>query len=146
VIYQFAVSSSQSFGGPQESALVTCKFIDGTNIECWAGNDYVVGNPSDPAGIVSDNGGMRVFAGVRNDPFFLEYTGFLNAVGLANNAVAAGQVQFEEANKGCPTLTAEQQQALIGLLQSGADGARASDTFAGQNVLALVIQIDKSIV
>lgn len=90
VIYQFAVSSSSSFGGPQESSVITCKFIDGTNIECWAGNDYVVGGASDPEGIVSDNGRMRVFAGLRNDPFFLEYRGFSNAVGLANSAVAGG--------------------------------------------------------
>ena len=146
VVYQFAVSSSGAFGSPQESTLITCKFIDGTNIECWAGDDYVVGNPSDPAGIVSDNGGMRVFAGLRNDPFFLEYQGFLNAVALANSAVAADAVAFDPDDKGCPSLTGEQRAALIGALQSGNDGARASDTFAGQNVLALVIQIDKTIV
>jgi len=146
VIYQFAVSSSGSFGGPQESTLITCKFIDGTNIECWAGNEYVVGNPSDPDGIVSDNGGMRVFAGRRNDPFFLEYTGFLNAVDLANGAVAAGAVAFDDADKGCPSLTPEQQGLLLGALQSGDDGDPPTDTFEGQSVLALVIQIDKTIV
>ena len=61
VVYQFAVSSSAGYGEAQESTLITCKFIDGTNIECWAGNDYVVGDPSDPQGIVSDNGGLRVW-------------------------------------------------------------------------------------
>jgi hypothetical protein len=146
VIYQFAVSSSESYGATQEGTLITCRFPDGTNIECWAGNDYVAGDPSDPEGIVSDNGGLRVFAGLRDDPFFLEYQGFQNAVDLANSAVAAGDVQFEEAKKGCPTLSAEQQQALIGALQSGNDGAPPSNTFAGQNVLALVIQVDKAIV
>jgi hypothetical protein len=146
VIYQFAVSSSAAFGEPQDSTLITCKFIDGTNIECWAGDDYVAGDPSDPEGIVSDNGGLRVFAGLRDDPFFLEYEGFQNAIDLATSAVAAGDVQFEEAKKGCPTLSAEQQQALIGALQSGDDGAPPSNTFAGQNVLALVIQVDKAMV
>jgi hypothetical protein len=57
--------------------LITCTFVDATNIECWAGDDYVVGDPNDPAGIVSDNGGLRVFAGLRDDLFFLEYDGFL---------------------------------------------------------------------
>lgn len=146
VVYQFAVSSSAGFGEAQESTLIPCKFLDGTNVECWAGNDYVVGDPTDPEGIVSDNGGLRVFAGRRDDPFFLEYNGFLNAVNLANSAVAAGAVQFEEAKKGCPTLTAEQQGALVGALQSGNDGARATNTFAGQSVLALVLQVDRSIV
>jgi hypothetical protein len=146
VIYQFAVSSSAAFGEPQESTLIPCKFIDGTNIECWAGNDYVVGDPTNPAGIVSDNGGLRVFAGRRDDPFFLEYNGFVNAVTAANEAVAAGAVQFDEADKGCPTLSAEQQTALIGALQSGNGGVPPTNTFRGQNVLALVIQVDKTIV
>lgn len=144
VIYQFAVSSSASFGAPQQSTLVTCKFIDGTNIECWAGADYVVGDPSNPQGIVSDRGGMRVFAGLRDDPFFLEYDGFNNTVAAAVAAVQANQVTFDDAS--CPLLTEEQGAALLGALTSGNDGAPASNTFAGQNVLALVIQIDKSIV
>ncbi len=144
VIYQFAVSSSQAFGSPQQSTLVTCKFIDGVNIECWAGNDYVVGDPSSEQGIVSDNGGLRVFAGLRDDPFFLEYNGFLNTVNAAVAAVGAGEVEFDASN--CPLLTEAQGTALVGALTSGNDGAPASNTFAGQNVLALVIQIDKSIV
>lgn len=146
VVYQFAVSSSPSFGTPQDSTPITCKFIDGTNVECWAGNDYVVGDPSDPEGIVSDNGGLRVFAGLRNDPFFLEYDGFLNAVEIANTAVAAGAVTFDPVNKGCPSLSEEQRTALVGALQSGDDGAPPSNTFAGQNVLALVLQVDVEIV
>lgn len=144
VIYEFAISSSERFGDPQQSEVVTCKFIDGINIECWAGNDYVVGDPRDPAGIVSDNGGLRVFAGLRDDPFYLEYNGFLNAVAAANAAVAANQVTFDEA--GCPQLTDEQAGALVGALTSGNDGDPASNTFAGQNVLALVVQVDKEIV
>lgn len=146
VIYQFAVSSSQSYGAPQESTLITCKFVDDENIECWAGDDYVVGNPSDPEGIVSDNGGLRVFAGLRDDPFFLEYTGFLNAIDTANGAVAAGQVEFDDDSGGCPSLTEEQSNLLVGALQSNADGGDPTNTFEGQNVLALVVQIDTSIV
>jgi uncharacterized protein DUF4331 len=146
VIYEFAVSSAATYGAPQESTLITCKFIDGVNIECWAGNDYVVGDASDPEGIVSDNEGMRVFAGLRDDPFFLEYTGFNNAVTAAVAAVTANEVEFDPAKDGCPSLTEAQQTALLGLLTHGADGVKPSNTFAGQNVLALVIQIDLSIV
>jgi uncharacterized protein DUF4331 len=146
VIYQFAVSSSAKYGDPQESTLVTCKFADDVNIECWVGDDYVAGDPSDPEGIVSDNGGMRVFAGLRDDPFFLEYTGFNNAVTAAVDAVTAGEVEFEDAKQGCPTLTDGQATALVGALQHGANGAAPSNTFAGANVLALVIELDTSLV
>ncbi len=146
VVYEFSVSSAAAYGEPQTSTVVTCKFVDDTNIECWAGNDYVVGNPSDPAGIVSDNGGLRVFAGLRDDPFFLEFSGFQNAVNAAVGAVTAGQVEFDAEDQGCPSLTEEQATALVGALTSGNDGAPASNTFAGQNVLALVVQVDKAIV
>ena len=144
VIYQFSVSSSDTFGANQESTQITCKFIDDVNVECWAGDEYVVGDPGDPEGIVSDNGGLRVFAGLRDDPFFLEYTGFGNAIDAANAAVAANEVDFDPA--GCPLLSPEQSSGLVGALTHGANGADPSNTFAGQNVLALVIQIDKAIV
>ena len=144
VTYVFSVSSSQGYGQPQVSTRILCKFIDGTNIECWAGSQYVVGNPSSPQGIVSDGGGMRVFAGLRDDPFFLEYTGFGATTTAAVAAVAANQVTFDA--QGCAQLTPEQQTGLLGLLTHGENGAPPSNTFAGQNVLALVVQIDKTLV
>ena len=146
VIYEFSVSSAAGYGEPQTSTVITCKFVDDTNVECWAGNDYVVGDPSDPDGIVSDNGGLRVFAGLRDDPFFLEFNGFQNAVNAAVAAVAADQVEFAPEDQGCPSLTEDQANALVGALTSGNDGAPPSNTFAGQNVLALVVQVDRAIV
>ncbi len=144
VTYVFSVSSSQGYGQPQESTRIICKFIEEKSIECWAGADYVFGDPSDPAGIVSDSGGFRVFAGLRDDPFFLEYTGFAAAVTEAVRAVGADEVSFDEQR--CPLLTPAQGAGLRGLLASGAEGAPATNTFAGQRVLALVLQVDKSIV
>ena len=143
VAFAFSISSSQSFGAPQQSTKLICKFIDTTNIECWLGSEYVVGNPNVPAGITSANGKLRVYASRRDDPFFLEYTGFSNTVTEAVTQAVAGKVGFD---KGCATLTAEQQTALIGLLTHGKDGAPPSNTFAGQAVLALVLQVDKSLV
>jgi hypothetical protein len=146
VVYQFSVSSSPGYDQPQASTLITCKFIDGLNVECWAGDDYAVGDPSVTAGIESDGGGLRVFAGLRDDPFFLEYAGFQNAVNAANAEVAAGRVPFPISEGGCPILSEEQQGALLTALTTGDNGAPASNTFAGANVLALVIQVDTTIV
>ena len=145
VTYVFNVSSSQGYGEPQQSARVLCKFIDGTNIECWAGNQYVVGNPSTPQGIVSTGGGLRVFAGLRDDPFFLDYTNFNATTTAAVQAVVANEVTFDA--QGCAQLTPAQQSGLAGLLTQGVGGnSPPSNTFAGQNILALVVQVDKSIV
>jgi hypothetical protein len=144
VTYVFYVSSSAGYGQPQENERVTCKFVDQTNIECWLGNDYVVGDPSGPLGILSDNQGMRVFAGLRDDPFFLEYIGFNSAVTFAVSEVVAGNVTFDAS--GCPTLSTAQGVSLRNRLTHGANNAPPSNTFAKQNVLALVVQVDKNLV
>jgi hypothetical protein len=146
VAYVFSVSSSSGYSaGGQESTRVLCKFLpDGVNVECWLGDEYVVGDPTNPEGILSDNGGLRVFAGRRDDPFFLEYDGFNATVDAAVEAVATQAVTAD--GQGCPLLTPEQGAGLRGLLTSGRNGARASNTFAGQSILALVVEVDKSLV
>src|SRR5690606_15046972 len=121
---------------------VICQFYDTDKIECWAGDEYVEGDPSDPAGITSESGDLRVFAGLRNDPFFMEFEGFTETV----KAVVAAAPNLDFDAEGCPDVDAATSAALVGQLQSGANGAPASDTFAGANVLALVVQVDKSLV
>jgi hypothetical protein len=144
VIYAFSISSSQAYGGPQKSKKLLCKFIDATNIECWLPGEYVAGNPNTAQGITSASGKLRVYAGRRDDPFFLNYVGFGNTVNAAVQAAGAGMVQFDDQN--CALLTPDQQAALGGLLTHGEDGADPTNTFAGQAVLALVVQVDKSLV
>lgn len=145
VTYVFSVSSSEGYGEPQRSTRILCKFLsDGVNVECWVGDDYVVGDPSNPNGIVSDNAGLRVFAGRRDDPFFLEYAGFQDAVEAAISAVDAEQIA--EFDRECPVLTPDQSADLVGRLTSNPSGGPASNTFAGQSVLALVLEVDKSLV
>jgi hypothetical protein len=142
VAYAFHVGSSAGYGVAGDETTILCKFYDATHIECWAGDAYVTGVPNDPAGISSDGGGLRVYAGLRDDPFFMELTGFGNTVGAVINA--APSLTFDEA--GCPAVDAATSEALIGLLTSGTDGAAATDTLAGANVLSLVVQVDKALV
>lgn len=142
VTYVFHVNSSAGYGMAQTETQVICKFFDADQIECWAGDEYVVGDPSDPAGITSEDGGLRVFAGLRNDPFFMEFEGFTETV----KAVVAAAPSLTFDGEGCPDVDAATSAALVGQLQSGANGAPASDTFAGANVLALVVEVDKSLV
>ncbi len=142
--YVFHIDSMQAYGEPQADTPIVCKFADASTIECWGAGDYAVGDPSNPAGLMSQNGVFRVFAGLRNDPFFLEYQGFLAAEGAAFDAAGAGQVAFD--TEGCAQLTPEQSAALVGQLGSGPNNVPPTDTFAGQNVLALVIQVNKAAV
>ncbi|MCB9526085.1 MAG: DUF4331 family protein [Myxococcales bacterium] len=140
VIYAFHVNSGMAYGGEQSETTILCKFYDATNIECWAGDEYVTGAPSDPAGIASESGALKVFAGLRDDPFFMELAGFQAAVGAVIEA--APNLQFDAA--GCPALDEATSAVLVGLLAGGQDGA--SDTLAGANTMALVVQVDKALV
>jgi hypothetical protein len=145
VLYVFSVSSSSAYGQPQQSARIICRFPDSVNIECWGGGEYVVGDPRDEAGIVSSGGKLKVFAGLRDDPFFLNYAGFGATVGAAVAAVVAGDVVIPAT--GCPALSTETGDTLRRLLTSGQGGnTPAVNDFAGQNVLALVVQIDTALV
>lgn len=143
VQYIFHVNSSGGYGMPQTETKIICEFDAASEIQCWAGSeDYAQGDASAEAGLMSVGGGMKVFAGLRNDPFFMEFTGFTNAVSTVVSAAAG--LTFDD--QGCPLVDEGTSGVLVGQLQSGADGAAASDTFSGANVLSLVIQIDKELV
>ncbi len=143
VQYVFHIGSSSGYGEAQTETLVLCQFDDAGAVQCWAGDDeYVTGDASSDAGIASDSGALRVFSGLRNDPFFMENVGFNNTVAAV--LAAAPSLTFDP--EGCPLLDQATSNALVGALQSGADGAAASDTFAGSNVLSLVVQADKDLV
>jgi hypothetical protein len=121
---------------------VLCQFYAEDMLECWVGDEYINGNPSDTKGLMSKSGKLKVFAGLRDDPFFFELTGFQETVKAV--VAAAPDLEFDE--QMCPLLPPETSAALVKQLQSGAKGVAASDTFAGANVLSLVVQIDKSLV
>lgn len=138
--YVFHVNSSAGYGMDATETNVVCAFYSATGVECWVGDEYVAGDASDPAGIASASGKVKVFAGLRDDPFFFELQGFRDAVSTVIGAAAG--LTFDD--HGCPALDQATSDALVGLLQGGDDGA--TDTLAGANVLALVVQVDKSLV
>jgi hypothetical protein len=152
---------------PSAPTDVICTFDGGpTKTSCWVGSDtYVTGDASDT--LMGD--GIKVHAGEHADPFFMYFTGFvntvtefnhlatvvlptimnpgpINAAGCVTPAVMALTGQFP----GESTLSVS--GGLLGLLNGtfageGPSGANYSDagptnTFAGANVRALVIEVD----
>ena len=144
VQYVFHTTSRPSFGAPPSpEATLICTFNQAQIIQCWAGNDeYVTGDASTITGIVSDDGKFRVFAGLRNDPFFFNLAGFRATSRMV--AGAAASLQFDPA--GCPLLDATTSAALVTQLRTAPGGGPAVNNFDRFNVLAIVIAIDKSIV
>lgn len=137
VTYVFDIESKAAYGPDVGTAhRIMCEFYDGVNIECWGPGVYVTGDPSDPAGISNTAQSIKVFAGERNDPFFMEFTGFTNAVTAVVNA---GVIP----DGTCPTVDAATSGALVDALTAGGNPV---DTFAGHTVQSLVVQVDKTLI
>jgi hypothetical protein len=142
VQYAIHVNSGAGYGKAQTETLVICQFTAAQQIECWVGADeHLSGDASDPAGLKSASGKVKVFAGLRNDPFFFELDGFKKAV--TDVEAAASGLTFD--TSGCPVLPQAVSAALVGDLTHEPNGTAAKDTFAGANVLAIVLEIDKTL-
>lgn len=145
VLYVFHLTSKPQLGIGRQGieTRVICGFASSTSVECWVTDasgattkDYVSGNPSVTAGVASILGKVKVFAGRRSDPFFFNATGFQNAMATLAPIRASGPDGAE-----CPT-GIDPGQALTIRTQL----ATGSDDFATANVMAIVLQLDKSLV
>jgi hypothetical protein len=143
VQYVFHTTSRASFGAaPSADVPVICQFDRDQQVECWAGDEaFVTGDASGLGGITSSNGKLRVFTGLRNDPFFFNLAGFRQTARTVTEA--APSLGFDAA--GCPALDAGTSTALVTQLKSAPDGGPPVDSFANFNVIAIVLEVDKSI-
>jgi uncharacterized protein DUF4331 len=144
VDYVFHTTSAVSFGAPASPEVaVVCRFNKKQRIHCSAPHgEHVDGDASGLNGLTSKKGKLRVFAGLRDDPFFFNLDGFKATAAIV--AGAAGGLTFDAA--GCPALDAGTSAALVNQLQTAPGGGPAVDNFARFNVLAIVVSIDKSVV
>lgn len=143
VQYVLHTESSAAFGMPSTKTDVICTFDVAQKIQCWVGTaDYVTGDASATTGLASASGNFKVFAGLRDDPFFFNLDGFKDAV-ITVEGAAAG-LTFDPA--GCPAVDGPTSAALVGMLSHTALGTMPpKDFFAGLNVLSIVISAKKSL-
>ncbi len=143
-VYVFHTQSRTAFGEPGATPVdVSCTFEGTTTqiVTCSGGGSTVTGDASDPAGITSQDGKLRVFAGLRNDAFFFNSSGFNATRGAVINA--ASSLTFDAA--GCPALDEATSNALVTTLMT-TDGGPAVDAFGNANILVLAVAVDKSLV
>ena len=126
---------------PQVETTITCTFDVEGMVTCEGGGSSVSGDASDEQGISSDDGLLRVFAGLRDDPFFFNLSGFNDTV-AAVIAAATGEPPLGFDDDGCPLLDDGTAAQLRTVLTTAPNG----DDFGGLNVLALVVQVDRSLV
>lgn len=142
VQYVFHVTSRNNFGdAPSNPLNVICTFDTSQKISCWAGDEYVNGDASNTAGISSSSGKLRVFAGLRDDPFFFNLDGFKHTADTVKSA--ASSLTFDPA--GCPNLPPATAAALRMQLRTDPGGGPPKDFFKNLNVLSIVIALDKTV-
>lgn len=145
VLYSFFIRSQDDVLAPTATSdtRLTCSFDAAGAAECWLGDmAYATGDPS--TSIASDDGSLRVFAGLRDDPFYFNLSGFQAVVDFVVENAAG--LTFDTA--GCPDLNAAQATAIVTQLQNEPDPTvfpgltPGVDDFRTQNVLAIVAEID----
>jgi uncharacterized protein DUF4331 len=160
VQYVFHVHSKAKLGvdtpGIGNETRVLCTFASNTSGQCWVVEgsmlkDYVSGDPSNPAGISSKSGKVRLFAGRRSDPFFFNLEGFRSAVAaLKTRFTQNPTVQLDAA--GCPAnLTNPEVAGLLASLSAQVPGQppcsmTQPDCFADLNVKIILVQLDRALV
>ena len=146
-------TNTSAFGKPGTDTNVICTFTSNTAAKCWVVQgttvkDYVSGDPS--TAMTSADGKLKVFAGRRSDPFFFNLAGFKTAVGAAEQLLATSMADLRPGDN-CLELTSAQAGQAQQLLQATSVAAvppcpaNQKDCFANFNVMAIVVQADKTL-
>ena len=115
ISYDFLIESQAGTSStPVENLRISCTFPSVTEASC-ALSDRVV---TAPVGQTGSTDGMRLYTGLRDDPFYFNLSGF-------EESIAIGMPRFAETTE--------------------ANDGRVND-FAGHNVLVILLGIDRNIV
>jgi len=135
--YVFHTISRASIGATSAISVdIVCTFNDTQKIACMVGDPSTVvsGDASTTAGVLSSNGKLRVFAGPRRDPSFASLT---NIEAMKTAAKAALPTAAPADSAGC--------RATAGKTAITALATPATNTFATSNVLAVVMEVDRTL-
>jgi len=135
--YVFHVDSGAVFGKTTATTTITCRFASMQAADCRLGTaDRAVGDPGRAEGLAGRK--FRVFAGLRDDPFFNNVRGSRAAFTVAAAALKAG-TPLDGA--GCPRFDAATAKAILG--QWGhTDGGPGKNFLAGWTPASIVISVD----
>lgn len=141
--YVFHVDSGTRFGKTSATTSIVCRFDVTNTVECWAGDaDYVHGDASHTTGLEGKNRRFRVFAGLRDDPFFNNVKGTRAMYGVAAAALRQGATVD---GGGCPQFDEATSRSILDTWRH-TDGGPATNFLAGWKSSSLVISIDLDVV
>jgi hypothetical protein len=159
VQYVFHLTSMDAYGEKDATKIkqvnLICTFTADQLASCWVGpavtggisstTDFVTGQITDKTGLTSTMGKFKLWAGLRDDPFFFNLEGFQETVkAVEAAAMKPGFASIVDAS-GCPHLDSTTAGALAGQLSHAAGGGAAKNFFGGLGVMAIVISIDTAV-
>jgi hypothetical protein len=138
--YTFHIDSGSRFGKTAATTTIDCRLATATEMECRAGyGDWARGDANVTA--VFDQR-FRVFAGLRDDPFFNNVKGTRAAY---NTAVAALKTGAALDSAGCPAFDHATSTAILDQWRH-TEGGPAKNFLAGWTPASIVIAIDLDVV
>ncbi len=137
--YVFHFESGPRFGQTRARLALTCRFPSPAETDCrLSSGDHAIGDARDEAGLASRRRSFRVFAGMRNDPFFNNVRGTRAAYQIAMDAIEGG---LQADGAGCPALPATTSGALLDAWRH-TDGAPGRDFLAGWTPSVIAVSLD----
>lgn len=144
VQYVFHVDSGQALGRTSATTRLVCQFDAAGAASCWAGRaDRLQGDVSSPQGLAGRGGRFRVFAGLRDAPYFNNVRGTRSALNAAGAAIQAGQAPQDAS--GFRRFDAETLKRLP-QLWGQTQGGPARNFLAGWTTSAIVVSVDLDLV
>jgi hypothetical protein len=146
VKYVFHTASAATYLGAPTARDIVCTFSNTTPqvASCWLTDPttgsvkaYLTGNAGTATGVATGDGGLRIFAGLREDPFFFNLAGFRNATSAVAAAIqeAGPTLQgtyikgVDTTHPGCPVLTTAARTTVGTYLNHDCSGTGAPVDF-----------------
>ena len=143
VQYALHVDSGKTFGHTTASTIIACRFASANAVSCQVGNaDSASGDPTNPAGLEGRNHRFRVYADLRDDPFYNNIKGLVAAYQTATTAIKGGATVDVA---GCAHFDAATTNAIRDQM-GHTDGGPAQNFLYNWSVSAIVISVDLSAV
>lgn len=143
VRYALHIDSGKSFSHTSASTTIECRFADANAVKCQLGTaDSASGDPTNPAGLEGRNHRFRVYAALRDDPFYNNIKGLLGAYQTASTAIKNGAAMD---TAGCAHFDAATTNAVRDQM-GHTEGGAAQNFLYNWTVSAIVVSVDLSAV
>jgi Domain of unknown function (DUF4331) len=137
--YAIHVDSGKTFGHTTASTSILCQFPSATAVRCTLGSqDVAAGDPTGMTGLVGRNQHLRVYAGLRDDPFYNNIKGLMGAYQAASAAISKG-APVDPA--GCAHFDEHTADEILSQM-SHTEGGAAQNFLYNWTVSALVVSVD----